>query len=273
MRSASAWAIIARGPGLIAGSPTASGRPALVTVPMPGPARKARPLPAPPRVTSAMTSAPWVTSGSSPASFTIPARADVPAASRSASGKDGRWPPGRRMVTGSGKPPVSSASAAARAAAAAQAPVVQPRLRGIEPARGMGRFYGTGAGMTTNRSGEACSLPPGMAREPLLPQLDWPEFAAGSVWLVGAGPGDPGLLSLLAAHALAHADAVVYDALVDPRILKLARPGATLDFAGNRGGRPSPAQPDISQRLIALARAGQRVLRLKGGDPFVFGRG
>jgi uroporphyrin-III C-methyltransferase len=112
-----------------------------------------------------------------------------------------------------------------------------------------------------------------MAREPLLPQLDWPEFAAGSVWLVGAGPGDPGLLSLLAAHALAHADAVVYDALVDPRILKLARPGATLDFAGKRGGRPSPAQPDISQRLIALARAGQRVLRLKGGDPFVFGRG
>jgi uroporphyrin-III C-methyltransferase len=107
----------------------------------------------------------------------------------------------------------------------------------------------------------------------LPPTLALPEFATGSVWLVGAGPGDPGLLSLLALHALRHADTVVYDALVDPRILRLARPGATLDYAGKRGGRPSPQQPDISDRLIRLARAGQRVLRLKGGDPFVFGRG
>jgi uroporphyrin-III C-methyltransferase len=103
--------------------------------------------------------------------------------------------------------------------------------------------------------------------------LDLPEFAAGSVWLVGAGPGDPGLLTLLALHALRHADTVVYDALVDRRILALARPGAALDYAGKRGGRPSPQQPDISERLVRLARAGQRVLRLKGGDPFVFGRG
>jgi uroporphyrin-III C-methyltransferase len=103
--------------------------------------------------------------------------------------------------------------------------------------------------------------------------LDLPDFAPGSVWLVGAGPGDPGLLSLLALHALRHADTVVYDALVDPGILKLARPGATLDYAGKRGGKPSPRQPDISERLVRLARAGQRVLRLKGGDPFVFGRG
>jgi uroporphyrin-III C-methyltransferase len=100
-----------------------------------------------------------------------------------------------------------------------------------------------------------------------------PEFEAGSVWLVGAGPGDPGLLTALALHALACADAVVYDALVDPRILRLARPGAVLDYAGKRGGRPSPSQPDISARLIGLARAGKRVLRLKGGDPCVFGRG
>ncbi|HWI26745.1 MAG TPA: uroporphyrinogen-III C-methyltransferase [Stellaceae bacterium] len=106
-----------------------------------------------------------------------------------------------------------------------------------------------------------------------LPAIDLPEFAAGSVWLVGAGPGDPGLLSLLALHALRHADAVVYDALVDPRILALARPGAVLDYAGKRGGKPSPQQPDISERLVRWACAGQRVLRLKGGDPFVFGRG
>jgi uroporphyrin-III C-methyltransferase len=95
----------------------------------------------------------------------------------------------------------------------------------------------------------------------------------GSVWLVGAGPGDPGLLSLLALHALQTAEAIVYDALVDPRILALARPRAALEDAGKRGGRPSPRQPDITARLIALARDGRRVLRLKGGDPFVFGRG
>jgi uroporphyrin-III C-methyltransferase len=103
--------------------------------------------------------------------------------------------------------------------------------------------------------------------------LDLPEFAAGSVWLVGAGPGAAGLLTLLALHALGAADVVVYDALVDARVLRLARPGAVLDYAGKRGGKPSPQQPDISLRLIALARAGKRVLRLKGGDPFVFGRG
>jgi uroporphyrin-III C-methyltransferase len=106
-----------------------------------------------------------------------------------------------------------------------------------------------------------------------LTSLDLPEFAPGSVWLVGAGPGDPGLLSLLALHALHHADTVVYDALVTPPILKLARDGARLDYAGKRGGKPSPLQPDITERLIRLARAGERVLRLKGGDPFVFGRG
>jgi uroporphyrin-III C-methyltransferase len=103
--------------------------------------------------------------------------------------------------------------------------------------------------------------------------LGLPEFVSGSVWLVGAGPGDPGLLSALALHALAEADSVVYDALVDPRILRLARPDAVLDHAGKRGGRPSPSQPDISARLVRLAREGRRVLRLKGGDPCVFGRG
>ena len=104
-------------------------------------------------------------------------------------------------------------------------------------------------------------------------RLELPDFAPGSVWLVGAGPGDPGLLSVLALHALDQADIVVYDALVDPRILALAPAGATLDHAGKRGGRPSPSQPDISARLIRLAQEGRRVLRLKGGDPCVFGRG
>src|ERR1700758_1752139 len=103
--------------------------------------------------------------------------------------------------------------------------------------------------------------------------LSLPDFDPGSVWLVGAGPGDPGLLSVLALHALAHADIVVYDALVDPRILRLGRPGAMQVHAGKRGGRPSPSQPDISARLIQGARDGNRMMRLKGGDPCVFGRG
>ena len=100
-----------------------------------------------------------------------------------------------------------------------------------------------------------------------------PAFEPGWVWLAGAGPGDPGLLTLHALHGLEQADVVVYDALVDEDILRLAKPGCHLEYAGKRGGRPSPSQPDISRRLVQLARDGQRVLRLKGGDPFVFGRG
>ena len=102
---------------------------------------------------------------------------------------------------------------------------------------------------------------------------DLPAFEPGTVWLTGAGPGDPGLLTLLAVKALREADHVVYDALVDEGCLKLARPGAVLEYAGKRGGKPSPKQRDISLRLVELARSGRRVLRLKGGDPFVFGRG
>lgn len=102
---------------------------------------------------------------------------------------------------------------------------------------------------------------------------DWPEMHPGWVWLVGAGPGDPGLLTLHGLNALRQADHVVYDALVDDRILEWAAPDATREYAGKRGGKASPKQRDISLRLIELARAGKRVLRLKGGDPFVFGRG
>lgn len=102
---------------------------------------------------------------------------------------------------------------------------------------------------------------------------DFPEFAAGEVWLAGAGPGDPGLLTLHALHALRIADDIVYDALVGPAILELAGNQAELIFAGKRGGRPSAQQTDINELLIERAKMGRRVLRLKGGDPFVFGRG
>src|SRR5882672_12102506 len=99
-----------------------------------------------------------------------------------------------------------------------------------------------------------------------LPEPELPEFQPGSVWLAGAGPGEPGLLSLLALHGLKRADIVVYDALVDERILAMARPVAVREYAGKRGGKPSAKQRDISLRLIELAREGKRVLRLKGGD-------
>jgi len=100
-----------------------------------------------------------------------------------------------------------------------------------------------------------------------------PVLAPGHVWLAGAGPGDPGLLTLDALTGLTQADVVVHDALVDRRILALAGPQARLEFAGKRGGKPSATQADISQRLVELAQAKQRVLRLKGGDPCLFGRG
>ena len=100
-----------------------------------------------------------------------------------------------------------------------------------------------------------------------------PAFPPGEVWLAGAGPGDPRLLTLLALHAVAAADDIVHDALVDTRVLGLKRKDAELIPAGKRGGRPSPHQDEINEMLIERARRGRRVLRLKGGDPFVFGRG
>jgi len=101
----------------------------------------------------------------------------------------------------------------------------------------------------------------------------FPIFEAGWVWLVGAGPGAPGLMSLLCYHAMQNCDVVVYDALVNPDILRWVKSGVVLEYAGKRGGKPSPVQQDISLRLIELAHSGKRVLRLKGGDPFMFGRG
>ncbi len=101
----------------------------------------------------------------------------------------------------------------------------------------------------------------------------FPILEPGHVWLAGAGPGDPGLLTLDALAGLAQADVIVHDALVGERVLALAGPQAELEYAGKRGGRPSAQQADICRRLIELARSGQRVLRLKGGDPNMFGRG
>jgi uroporphyrin-III C-methyltransferase len=101
----------------------------------------------------------------------------------------------------------------------------------------------------------------------------FPILEAGHVWLAGAGPGDPGLLTLDAVAGLAQADVIVHDALVDKRVLALAGPHAEFEYAGKRGGRPSALQADISRRLVELARERKKVLRLKGGDPCMFGRG
>jgi len=106
-----------------------------------------------------------------------------------------------------------------------------------------------------------------------LDSAEFPAFAPGTVWLVGAGPGAPGLMTLLGYHALGAAEVVVYDALVNDEILKWARKDAEIEFAGKRGGKPSSKQQDISLRLVELAKQNRRVLRLKGGDPFMFGRG
>lgn len=96
--------------------------------------------------------------------------------------------------------------------------------------------------------------------------------ARGKVWLVGAGPGDPSLITWRGARILEGAEVVLHDALSHPGLLELC-PQAEIINVGKRFGQPSAAQPDITARLIELARAGKRVVRLKGGDPLLFARG
>jgi uroporphyrin-III C-methyltransferase len=95
----------------------------------------------------------------------------------------------------------------------------------------------------------------------------------GTVYLVGAGPGDPGLLTLRGAEVLGHADVVVFDRLASPTLLDLAPESAELIYAGKEPGRSAMPQREIDALLVERASAGSVVVRLKGGDPFVFGRG
>jgi uroporphyrin-III C-methyltransferase len=95
----------------------------------------------------------------------------------------------------------------------------------------------------------------------------------GTVYLVGAGPGDPELITLKARRVLGEADTVVYDHLVDTELLDLTRPGCERIFAGKKPGLVCRPQTEIDEILVRLALEGKTVVRLKGGDPFVFGRG
>jgi len=98
-------------------------------------------------------------------------------------------------------------------------------------------------------------------------------MSPGTVYLVGAGPGDPELITLKGRRVLGEADAVVYDHLVDPALLDFAPPQCERIFAGKKGGQACRPQDEIDRTLVRLALDGKTVVRLKGGDPFIFGRG
>jgi uroporphyrinogen III methyltransferase / synthase len=95
----------------------------------------------------------------------------------------------------------------------------------------------------------------------------------GHVWIVGAGPGDPGLITVAGARAIAEADVILYDALAAPALLRGARPGAEVEYVGKRSASHQLPQEEMNALIVKHAKAGKRVVRLKGGDPFVFGRG
>jgi uroporphyrin-III C-methyltransferase len=98
------------------------------------------------------------------------------------------------------------------------------------------------------------------------------DFPAGTVWLVGAGPGDPDLLTRKAERLIRAADVIFHDALVGPGVLEFALPSARLVYVGKRSGRHSKDQASIGHLIVEAALAGKRVIRLKGGDPAIFGR-
>src|SRR4030066_2220653 len=98
-------------------------------------------------------------------------------------------------------------------------------------------------------------------------------MAKGKVYLVGAGPGDPGLITVKGLGALGEADCVIYDFLASSRLLEHAREGAETIYVGKKGGHKTISQGEINRLIVKKAKQGKTVVRLKGGDPFIFGRG
>ena len=129
-----------------------------------------------------------------------------------------------------------------------------------------------GALVLAGRSDEAEAALKDIPIPPLSPAR-WRRPSGGRVTLVGAGPGDPDLLTVKALRALQDADVVFYDELVSPEILDRARRDASRVPVGRRVGKPGIGQDAINRLLIEAAKSGQRAVRLKGGDAFVFGRG
>ena len=103
--------------------------------------------------------------------------------------------------------------------------------------------------------------------------MDEPYKKEGRVYLIGAGPGDPKLLTLRGQECIQEADVIIYDYLANDQLLDFAKPGAEIIYAGKRRGNRAISQDQINDLMVHRARKGLVVVRLKGGDPFIFGRG
>src|SRR6266511_2736282 len=176
------------------------------------------------------------------------------------------------------RPGVGGAVGAARRGARADAAAAARHRRALPemaPGTGAGGIGGAGARRPARAGARAAAGPPGRPAGAVAMSggPDGDRTQLGVVYLVGAGPGDPELLTLRGAKLLARAGVVVYDRLAPRELLELAPAGAELIDAGKAPGRRGPGQEAINRLLVERARAGATVVRLKGGDPFVFGRG
>lgn len=155
--------------------------------------------------------------------------------------------------------------AAAAGYFASRRPAMKEKFKDIETRRRQSERFIESPGFELSMAGDAAAADPYLLGDATV--------EPGEVYLVGAGPGDPDLLTLRALQLMQKANVILYDNLVSPRVLDRVRRDATREFVGKRSGYKSTSQEDINDLLVRLAKEGNRVLRLKGGDPFIFGRG